>query len=247
MQKSKFASIINTLVNFIKKSSDYEIDEKIGPIQLINVLIRRTVFLLRGFIYRIFLRRSKGFLFIGSHVKLNNPRFISVGRGVSIDDGVVIEALSKNGVVLGDNVSLGKGTIIQCTGVIKNLGEGIVIGENSGISPNGFFGAQGGINIGNDVIMGPWVSFHSENHNFENPLIPIRLQGETRKGIVVEDDCWIGAKSTILDGVHIGKGSIVAAGSVVNKDFPPFSIIGGAPAKIIKSREPIEPSKNKKE
>jgi len=244
MQNFKFALLASKLVNLVKKSSDYEVDEKINSFVLMNIMFRRGMYFFRGQIIRIFLKKSNGFLFVGSRVKLRNPRLISVGRGVTIDDGVIVEALSKNGVIIGDNVSLGKGTMIQCTGVIKNLGEGITIGENSGISPNGFFGAQGGIIIGRDVIMGPGVSFHSENHNYDNPHIPIRLQGEIRKGIVIEDDCWIGAKSCILDGVHIGRGSIVAAGSVVNKDFPPFSIIGGVPAKIIKSRGKIEPSNN---
>jgi acetyltransferase-like isoleucine patch superfamily enzyme len=65
---------------------------------------------------------------------------------------------------------------------------------------------------------------------------PIRLQGVTRKGIRIGNNCWIGSKVTILDGVTIGDGCILAAGTVVTKSFPANSIIGGVPAKIIKSR-----------
>ena len=64
--------------------------------------------------------------------------------------------------------------------------------------------------------------------------IPIRLQGTSHKGIIVGDNCWIGAKATILDGVRIGNGCVIAAGSVVTKSFPDNVIIAGNPAKIIK-------------
>lgn len=77
---------------------------------------------------------------------------------------------------------------------------------------------------------------HSENHNYKNVEIPIRLQGINRKGIKIGDDCWIGAKVTILDGTVLGNGCVVAAGAVVRGIIPPYSIIGGVPAKIIKSR-----------
>lgn len=90
--------------------------------------------------------------------------------------------------------------------------------------------------IGNDVIMGQWVSFHPENHNFESLDLPIRLQGVNRQGIVVEDDCWIGAKVTFLDGAHVGKGCVIAAGAVVRGVIPPYSVAAGIPAKVIKSR-----------
>ena len=78
---------------------------------------------------------------------------------------------------------------------------------------------------------------HSENHNYSNTEIPIRLQGVNRSGIIIGDDCWIGAKATILDGARIGNGCIVAAGAVVTKgEYPDYSILGGVPAKIISSR-----------
>ena len=90
--------------------------------------------------------------------------------------------------------------------------------------------------IGDDTIFGNYVSLHSENHNYQDKNIPIRLQGVTRKGIKIGRDCWIGSKATILDGSVIGDGCIVAAGAVVRGVIPPYSIVGGVPAKIIKSR-----------
>ncbi len=100
-----------------------------------------------------------------------------------------------------------------------------------------FYGCAGGITIGDDTIFGNFISLHSENHNYSDLDIPIRLQGVNRQGISIGKDCWIGAKATILDGVKIGNGCIVATGAVVTKgSYPDFSILGGVPAKIISKR-----------
>ncbi|MBW4645979.1 MAG: acyltransferase [Goleter apudmare HA4340-LM2] len=77
---------------------------------------------------------------------------------------------------------------------------------------------------------------YANNHNFADPTIPMSKQGVSRKGIVIEDDCWLGHGVTVLDGVTIGKGSVIGAGAVVNKDIPPFSVAVGIPARVIKSR-----------
>ena len=66
----------------------------------------------------------------------------------------------------------------------------------------------------------------------------IKEQGVVRADVVIEDDCWIGCNVTVLSGVTIGRGSIVAAGAVVNKDVPPYSIVGGVPARLLKPRKP---------
>lgn len=92
------------------------------------------------------------------------------------------------------------------------------------------------VTIGDNVLTGPNVCFFASNHNYDDPHIPINKQGYYEADIVVEDDVWIGANSVITAGVTIGKGSIIGAGSVVTKDIPPYSIAGGCPAKIIKSR-----------
>ena len=109
------------------------------------------------------------------------------------------------------------------------------MGNNSAIGDFTHFGASGGIDIGNDVIMGSFISFHSENHNFEDTTKLIREQGVTSKGIKIGNNVWVGAKVTFLDGTVIGNHCVVAAGAVVNGSYPDFSVIGGIPAKIIKS------------
>ena len=157
-------------------------------------------------------------------------------QNLSIDRGCYIDALSLEGISFGNNVSIGKYTTIECTGTLKSLGKGLKVGSRVGLGTHGFFGCAGGIEIVDDTIFGNYVSLHSENHNFQDRYIPIRLQGVKRKGIIIGKDCWIGAKVTILDGTVISDGCIVAAGAVVRGYIPPYSIIGGIPAKVIKSR-----------
>lgn len=114
---------------------------------------------------------------------------------------------------------------------------GISLGDNSGIGENAWM-LSDGITIGNDVMMGPDCMMFTSNHRTDNLDIPMWHQGFTEvKPIVIEDDVWIGARVIILQGVTIGRGSIIAAGSVVTKDVEPYSIVGGNPAKLIKKRK----------
>ena len=83
--------------------------------------------------------------------------------------------------------------------------------------------------------MGSYVSFHSENHIFGDSTKLIREQGVTSKGIKIGNNIWVGAKVTFLDGCSVGNNSVVAAGAVVNGIYPENSIIGGVPAKVLKS------------
>jgi maltose O-acetyltransferase len=98
---------------------------------------------------------------------------------------------------------------------------------------------RGTITIGADVMMGPDVVILTTNHIFENTDIPMDQQGIANElPVTIEDDVWIGTRVIILPGRHIGRGSIIGAGSVVTKDIPPFAIVGGNPAKVIRYRIP---------
>ncbi|WP_281180244.1 acyltransferase [Thiohalomonas denitrificans] len=220
----------------IFRGPSYKLDTNVTVTALMGFTIRRAISLLRCILRGLALKPGKWF-FVGTSVVLRNRSFIRFGRGATIGNFVLIDGLSRNGVVIGDGVNIGAYTIIEATGVISNLGVGCRIGVNSGIGAFSFIGAAGGVDIGNNVIMGQYVSFHSENHCFEDTERPIRMQGVTRQGIVIEDDCWIGAKVTFLDGCHIGRGSVIAAGAVVRGSIPPYSVAVGVPAKVIKSRQ----------
>ena len=110
----------------------------------------------------------------------------------------------------------------------------IFLGKNVGFGEFSYLGGAGGLEIGDDTIIGQYFSAHPENHNFNDDKKSIRLQGVSRKGIKIGKNCWIGSKVTILDGVNIGKNSVIASGAVVNKSFEDNVVIGGVPAKIIK-------------
>ena len=127
---------------------------------------------------------------------------------------------------------------MKCSGTLKSIGNYIKIGDNVGLGSHGFYGCGAGkLEIGNDCIFGNYVSIHPENHIYQDLSVPIRMQGvNSTGGVKIGDNCWIGAKVTILDGTKIGNGCIVAAGAVVKGTFPDNVIIGGVPAKIIKSR-----------
>ena len=85
-------------------------------------------------------------------------------------------------------------------------------------------------------MIGPRVSLFAENHNFSNEDTTIKAQGVSNKGIVIEDDCWIGSGVIILDGVRIGSGSVIGAGTLVNKDIPKNSVVYDKRNRTIKDR-----------
>ncbi len=219
------------------KHCDYKIDENITDSVMLGIIFEKCIMLFRGLWHKIFLKKTKGILFVGKNVKLKCRKKIVLNGTTLIEDGVKIDALSKGGVEIGENFSIGRNSIIECTGVIRELGEKLTIGKNVGIAANAFISMRGPVSIGDNTIFGPNVAIHAENHNFEDINVPIRLQGATRKGIKIGKDCWIGSGAKILDGVSIGDGCIIAAGAVVNKDIPSYSIAGGVPAKVIKKRK----------
>jgi acetyltransferase-like isoleucine patch superfamily enzyme len=149
-----------------------------------------------------------------------------------------LHCLSREDIVIGERVTIGKFALIECTSVLWHHGKGLVVGDDSSIGDYSFLGCSGGINIGKNVLMGQRVSFHSSNHVFEDPDTDIRIQGVAAKGIVVGDDCWLGAGTIILDGVKLGDGCVVAAGSVLTTSFPARSVIAGVPARLIRARTP---------
>lgn len=223
--------LLNTLISKIKKE-DFRLDENLSLYYLFFFLADKL------FSYFKFIVKFKTFKlgFIGKRSTILAPHLINFNKNLMIADDCHIDALSKEGIILGSNVSIQKRVIIECSGSLKHLGKGLTLGNNVGIGSNSFLGCAGGIEIGDDTIIGNYVSFHSENHNYDKKDIPIRLQGVNHKGIIIGKDCWIGAKVTILDGTILGDGCIVAAGAVLNKEYQINSILGGIPAKVIKSR-----------
>jgi len=177
-----------------------------------------------------------GRLFIGRNVKIAFPRHLHVGYNVLLADGVNVNAYSRKGIKLGDNVRIREHVWMLTTAVLTEPGEGLTVGDNVYVGPFSVLGAGGGLTIGNDVTIGAHVDILAEDHNFADPELPINQQGVERKGIVIEEDCWIGNRATILDGVRIGRSSVIGAAAVVTRDIPEFSVAVGSPARVIRDR-----------
>ncbi|MCA6421280.1 MAG: acyltransferase [Flavobacterium sp.] len=207
----------------------YQIDDRI-PIQLIySTLYNRMIMLIRGF-----LKTGKK-VFIGSNTRILNSSNIVFGHNVTIGSHCEIDGYASEKIILGDCVKIGCYSKLLSTSHLSKFGKGLVMGNNSAIGDFTHFGAPGGIEIGNDVIMGSYISFHSENHNFNDTSKLIREQGVISKGIKLGNNIWVGAKVTFLDGCSVGNNSVVAAGAVVNGVYPDNVVIGGIPAKVIKT------------
>jgi len=128
-------------------------------------------------------------------------------------------------------ILIGQYTHIRFPWNIK-IGYGTYIGKGCQISAI----EPGVISIGSKVMISPYVMLTSTIHNNSDTKRPMQDQGLSCEPVVIQDDVWVGGKSIILPGVTIGGGSIIAAGSVVTKDVPPFAIVGGNPARLIRYR-----------
>lgn len=156
---------------------------------------------------------------------------ISVGPGVSIGDGARLVCAP------GGSIILGAGTIIQPRAYL-DTGKGghIKLGERNSVNPYSVIYGHGGLTTGAFVRIAAHTVIIPANHVFSDPTVPIARQGLRKQGITIGDDVWVGAGCQILDGVTIGNGAVIAAGSVVNQTVEPFTVVGGVPARMLKRR-----------
>ncbi|MEH1767460.1 acyltransferase [Nostoc sp.] len=188
---------------------------------------------LRNLGYRSIFAQIGNSVYIQNGVEFNGTSCIEIGSGVYIFKGVRIDARGhkNNRIHLGNRVAIERNVDI---GSLEDTC--IQIDEDTFIAPNVSIEGPGNIKIGKHCLIAAHSGIYANNHNFADPIEPIKYQGVTRKGIVIEDDCWLGHGVTVLDGVTIGKGSVIGAGAVVNRDIPPFSVAVGIPARVIKNR-----------
>ncbi len=155
-----------------------------------------------------------------------NPLKHKKGKNATIRSRTRIDVMPFNPFVLGDNSTIED----FCT--INNGMGGVVIGNRSRIGISSVL--IGPVTIGNHVILAQNIVMSGLNHGYEDINTPINLQKCTTKEIVIEDETWIGANAVVTAGVHIGKHCVIAAGSVVTKDIPAYSVVVGNPARVIK-------------
>jgi acetyltransferase-like isoleucine patch superfamily enzyme len=188
---------------------------------------------LRNLLYRWMFERFGTSVQIQPSVEFVNVDGIEIGNGVHIDRYVRLRNVDRSSkICIGDGVRLNRGIDIK----LHSGGQGkFEIGENTSIGPYSCLSGQH-IKIGKGCLIAAHAGIFATNHVYADLTQEIRTQGFTYKGIVIEDDCWLGTGVKVLDGVTIGRGSVIGAGAVVTKDIPPYSIAVGVPAKVVSRR-----------
>lgn len=155
-----------------------------------------------------------------------NPLIHKKGKNALIRRNTRMDLLPFRQFAIGNNSTVEDFSVINNGMGAVNIGNGVRVGLSNVII--------GPVTIGNDVIMAQNVVISGLNHSYQDIDMPICKQKCTTSEIVIEDECWIGANVVITSGVIIGKHSVVAAGSVVTKNVPPYSVVAGNPAKMLK-------------
>lgn len=155
----------------------------------------------------------------------------TLGQGSRVKSSASIEVGKGGSVIIGDHCVIEEHVLFRTGG-----GGRITLGDHVSINPFTILHGQGTLAIGNHVRIASHCAIVSFDHVFKDRDAPIHTQGLSRKGVVIEDDVWIGAHATVLDGVRIAKGCIIAAGAVVTRSTEPFGVYAGVPARRIKER-----------
>ena len=212
----------------VKFEKNYVVSKEVTNKQILATLLSRMTMLVRGIL------STRKMVFLGRGVRLRNVKNIKLGKACTIEERVHVDGYAKQTVSFGNRVKIGANTKISITSHLENIGTGLNIGHDSAIGEYSYLGCSGGVTIGNDVIMGQYVSFHSQNHNYQDKTRKIREQGVKSEGIEIGNNIWVGAKATFLDGCKVSDNSIVASGAVVTDKFSSGVVIGGVPARVIK-------------
>lgn len=155
-----------------------------------------------------------------------NPFYHKRGKGSCIRRRTRMDVVPWNKFEIGN-----KSTIEDFSAINNGVGP-VVIGDRTKIGLSNTI--IGPVLIGNDVRMAQNITLSGLNHIYDDVNLPINEQGVVTSTIVIEDETWIGANAVVVAGVTIGKHSVIAAGSIVTKDIPPYSIAAGNPARIVK-------------
>lgn len=194
---------------------------------------------LRGLAYRFIFAPESKLAAIETQVRLRHTRNIRLGRGVYLDQNVYLHA-TRDGIEIGDETTIMHGTELHVFN-FRNLPHAFIrIGSGTFVGESVIVRGQGGVTIGNKVLIAPHAKILAVNHLFHDTSRPVIEQGINGRGIVIEDGAWIGAGACVLDGVRIGRGSVVGANAVVTRDVPDHTLAVGSPAKCVRSLQPDE-------
>jgi acetyltransferase-like isoleucine patch superfamily enzyme len=187
---------------------------------------------IRSVVYRLIMR-FEGTVAIENGVRIRFADRIRLARGVYLDEGAYLHACP-NGISIGENTIVMHHAELHVYNFRNLPNAAIRIGRDSLVGEFCIIRGPGGVSIGDRTYLSPGVHIYSSNHVVSDPDRPFVDQGVTTEGVMIGDDCWIGAQAIILDGVTIGNGSVVAAGAVVTTDVPAHTMVAGAPARVIR-------------
>ncbi len=186
----------------------------------------------RGLAYRAIMRMD-GLAAIECRVRLRHARNLRLGANVFLDQGVYLHACP-SGIEIGTETCVMHNTEFHVFNfrdlphAFIKIGKGCFIGESVVIR------GQGGVTIGDHVLVAPQAKILAVNHNFTDVTRPVMDQGISGEGIVIEDGAWIGAGAAVLDGVRVGRGAVIGANAVVTRDVPPHCVAVGSPARVVR-------------
>ena len=164
------------------------------------------------------------------YIRMLAPMYQKRGRGSKIYHSVRMDTPPYR------NFSLGRHSVVESYCCINNAVGDVVIGDHTRIGIH--CTVIGPVTIGSHVNLAQGITVTALNHNFEDTGKRIDQQGVSTDPVVIGDDVWIGANAVVLPGVTIGRHCVVAAGAVVTKDVPDYTVVGGVPAKILKTLKP---------
>jgi acetyltransferase-like isoleucine patch superfamily enzyme len=194
----------------------------------------------RGLGYRLMLR-AEGAPAIEQSVRLRFAENIHLGRDVYLDHGVYLHACP-GGIRLGDGTLVMHGSVLHVYNFRDLPRAGITIGKRCIVGELSVIRGQGGVTIGDDVLIAPQVQILAVDHVVQSARVPIMHQGLSAQGIVIEDGVWLGAGVIVADGVRIGRNAVIGAGAVVTHDIPAGTVAVGVPARVIRTIADCDPT-----
>jgi acetyltransferase-like isoleucine patch superfamily enzyme len=197
---------------------------------------------LRRLLYPSLLGAAGANVVFGKGLTLRHPGMIRLGANVVIDDHCVLDAKGgagdgrPAGIAIGSGVFLGRSTVLSCKG------GAIAIGDHANLGLGCVILSESQVSVGDSCLFAAHCYLVAGgNHDFSRTDIPIIQQPSvSRGGIRIEPNVWLGARVTVIDGVTIGRDAVVAAGAVVTRDVPPFAVVAGVPAKVVRMRTGAE-------